>query len=91
MDQHQDETFRWEDKLYELKAANSDQGYAVTVYEEGKPIALRTYTVGYLADTNHQVVNGTVGVQSLNDLAKDDIQKGWLSRSSNEDPTLLRG
>ena len=53
MDQHIDEKYRWKDKLYELRVANNEQGYSVTIYEEGKPIALRIYTVGYLVNMQY--------------------------------------
>ena len=79
MDQHIDEKYRWKDKLYELRVANNEQGYSVTIYEEGKPIALRIYTVGYLVNMQYQSAYGKAGVQALKDLAKQDIQMGWLN------------
>ena len=81
MDQNIDEKYAWNDKSYELRVAHNDQGYSVTIFEDGKAPAVRIYTVGYLVDAPHQSAYGKEGVHALVDLAKQDIQKGWLLSS----------
>lgn len=78
MDQYIDEKYTWKDKLFELRAAHTDQGYSVTIFEDGNAQAVRIYTVGYLVNMKSQSAYGKDGVQALIELAKQDIQNGRL-------------
>ena len=79
MDQNIDERYTWKDRLFELRVAHTDQGYSVTIFEDGNAQAVRIYTVGYLVNMKSQSAYVKEGVQALIDLAKQDIQKGWLN------------
>ena len=66
-------------KTYELEVITPDNmGYTVTVYEEGNAGALRMYQVHYLGNSLYQKASEKSGVEALKELAKHDIEKGWL-------------
>lgn len=72
------EKYQCKRKTYEFVVATSVDGYTVSVYEEGKETALRIYTVNYLANSLAQQVYGKLGVEALKELARHDIERGWL-------------